>query len=272
MFVRKLVFSMVANNSGFLTRYNGPLFRAAFLKILRERNPSLAKKIHDSGERKPYSLVSLRPAFSDRSSITKRNEYRVKPGDGFLCSVTFFDKTILENAIHALMGSLDWSVNIGKVNFSIGNIDVQSLDLLELFQKGTNVNKVQLSLNSPTYFKTTDGAAGVEFFPRPRIVYGFLFNQWDEFSEETDPIPPTDFTDWTKQKIKVSSFKIRTVASHVMKGIPLSGTIGWVRFEWEEKAPYNQWAYMLLKFAEFSNLGAARTAGYGEVQVKDFEK
>jgi len=267
MKIKSLVFHLTAENNGFLHKYNGPLMRAAFLKIIQNQNPSLADNLHDTDKRSPYYITSLKPSpFINVKTGKNRKEYQVRTGQKYFSKINVLEEDVFKTLISGLFTDSNLKkIRIGNIYFSIDNIEVNSYGLDDLLKK--DVTNVKISFNSPTFFKTTDGAAGIEYFPRPTTIFKFIVNQWNSFPVEEKHMPPTDFLDWIRKNVKISSFKIRTDSSHVMKKVPIMGTIGWVKYSWKNEENISKWIPILLKYAELTGLGGLRTAGYGEIEV-----
>ena len=267
MIGKRIVFTFLAKNDGYLNLYNGPLFRAAFLKYLHSFNPSLANTLHDSNERKPYFLTALRPQKGQLARVGRRRDYAVKVGQRFVTMLTILDNKLLSIFLQAITTNPSWQIQIGHMTFITEKIHVINEDLGKYLTLDAPAQAAFISFKSPTFFRSSEEPKNTEYFPKPVVLLKFLSNHWNAFSGKKDPKPPSDFLDWIRENVRISSFNLRTYSSHVMKKQPITGTIGWVKYVFSSDNSLGRWVCFLLKFGELAGVGAARTGGYGEIKV-----
>ena len=107
-------------------------------------------------------------------------------------------------------------------------------------------------------------------FPDPRYLYGNLANIWNSCMGEIVKVDKEALVGWVSDHLSVSGYNLRTRTQYISKGAMKIGFTGWANYqlstkETDEKS-YAAWVHALSKFAEFSNVGGGRTAGFGCVR------
>ena len=73
--------------------FSGAIVRAAVLNFIKENDLELSSKLHESNERRPYALNTIRKVAGTKSR-TQRGEMIIKNGDTIQFSIKVFSKLI----------------------------------------------------------------------------------------------------------------------------------------------------------------------------------
>ncbi|MEM2094545.1 MAG: CRISPR-associated endoribonuclease Cas6 [Candidatus Bathyarchaeia archaeon] len=243
-----------------LPRFTGYVSRGLLLHMLKRVDPGIAQRLHEPDKMKPYSVTRL--MFRSRGKTPEG--YVVDPS--YPCSVAF---RFLDDAYaRALLGYFTEmaEVTILDTTCRIASIAVHAKDYREIEAEAKPLRSFTLVFESPTYLSSM-GASYRCLFPEPVRLFSNLMRLWSCFSTSRRYTKEEHATykDWLGKHIGVSQYRLKTVFAHMRKK-KAPGFQGWVTYEMDRNDDWNKVTIMLAQFAQYSNTGGNRTAGFGETR------
>ncbi len=245
--------------------FTGVALRAAFLSLLRQNDPSLSTKIHDPSSVQSYAL---RPFEFD-------SDFKTHFSQGALYSfgVNLLNSNEYGDVLRHILMNRDLLFKVYHQNVVVTQIDIKSQipDALMLqWTKGAIENEmVRLALRFKTPTQLSQyGSERACLLPVPERVFPSLLRVWNTVSGATKIERVTDYRDWVEQNVSVSRHRIRTTEIELGRERPFVGFIGDVVYNvWNASEPFGRLTVGLAHFAELSNVGKNRTAGFGMVRL-----
>jgi len=267
---------LIVKNNARLPPFTGHLLRAAVLKLIDNNCPVLAEKLHKDNELRPYSLsplLSFRGKFlrtKSRGEIELTADYKVKFRLGLLTT------DIAEQILSINLREEKLTITLAKGEFLIESIQMTKLAPESLLtESATKPNKFQLSFLTPTYLAIKKCPFPMRF-PDPRYLYSNLANIWNSTLGEKVKVDQEALLEWVNENVSITGYNLRTRTQYISKGAMKIGFTGWVNYQLNPKNAdeknYATWIHALSKFAEFSNVGGGRTAGFGCVKYRPKEE
>lgn len=132
-------------------------------------------------------------------------------------------------------------------------------------QAGRLPPRIQLSFNSPTFFKSTQ-TASVTPFLSPQLVFASLAAHWRACSQLEIPAL---FLEYIKTSIQTLEDDLELVEVNDGR-IPRCGSVGSVTYQAANpRSPYWLFAHILARFAFFSGVGKGTASGFGQCMLID---
>lgn len=184
MLIGAVVLKIRALNKAKLPASHGRLLHAALLNIVRDRDPELSSRMHDSEINNfSNSLLRLSVAMEGMS-------YQIEKDDEAYWRIGVIGERLLQLLWKLPQGLV---VRIGAVDFCIAavfrsekkNEPVSCIDTATLQQNIVNMPPVRyltISFLAPTTFA---GEHGAYPWPLPRLLFASLADRWNMFSEDT---------------------------------------------------------------------------------------
>ncbi len=252
----------MANTEGVLPPFIGHLFRAAFLDLIKSQNITLAKKLHDTSNIRPYCVGALFSKDLRRKRITGAIE--IKEGTTFTMPMSFFDQELVNLLINIFFSDKPLRVQLNDVFFSLVNIQINRCTYQELVEAAKKVTRFGFSFVTPTQFSLI----GVKFpliFPEPRLLFSNLANLWNKYAPETK-VDVDQLHSFVSNNVYARDYDLVTREVNLGKGIPFVGCTGRCSYVVRNSEdPYALWLDVLGNFGEYSNVGIKRTAGLGVI-------
>ena len=119
----------------------------------------------------------------------------------------------------------------------------------------------------PYYFASL-GSGYHWMFPDASKGFSGLMRCWNLFSDGRlfGKEKYVAYREWLGKNVGVSEYDLWTRLA-VMQRKKAKGFVGWVTYEKDKECEWNKIMYMLVKFAEYANVGGNRTGGFGVVRA-----
>lgn len=233
--------------------------------MLHHVDPGLAAELHEPDVPKPYSVTGL----YFRSKGRMGDGYILDPAYPCIFKIRFLNDRHAQKALQYFQAKS--TIIIADTTFRVASIGIRSETYRDLIERATpNVDAFRLVFKSPTYLAVR-GASFHHLFPEPRRLFLSLAKLWN-YNATGEEIEDTDaYAKWLKLNLGVSGYALET--KFVQAGRKeLIGFMGWTNYRIKEKDEWGKVTCALAKFAEYSNIGANRTGGFGvtkhEAKVK----
>ncbi len=258
----KLIFKITATKEAYYPTFTGHILRGAILSIINEEKPTIAEILHESNKMRPYSIA---PLSYQEIRWTKRGEVHIIPGDSMSFQLNIFDKSIEYLILQIFESKEIFQLKLFQDPFLIEKIEVIKNEFSDLLSFEKKLEKFRFKFLTPTYFSIRKQKFPLRF-PDPRYLFANLSRIWNNFNKDIQ-INEEMFHEWVSNSISVTGYNLETSTLNISKGIPKIGFKGWVNYKiYSEEKKYQMWIDVLAKFAEFSNIGGGRTAGFGCVK------
>jgi len=253
---------MYAEKPVVLPFFTGHVARGLLLHVVRTVDPSASGLLHELNVSKPYSVTPLK--FKSKA----RNEQGYVLDPAFPCRVSF---RFLKDEYGTYMLSFfqkQNSVLVFDTIFHIASLNVKCKSYEDLEKEAEAADALRLSFRSPTYFASL-GSSYHWMFPDAVKVFSGLMRCWSLFSDcrRFGKEEHLAYREWLGKNVGVSEYELWTKLA-VMKTKKATGFVGWVTYELKDKeSDWNKVTCMLIKFAEYANVGGNRTGGFGVVRL-----
>lgn len=256
---------------------------AAFLDILRAVDPEVAKVLHASGERKPFTVAPLTGLEGRR---VEEGQIPVRPGDALWLRFTLLDERLFQTFVRCfLMGPERPVIRLGRVELGVAEVlatpgshpwagYTSAQELLERWHKRAMGGKdnpgyvFEFECASPTAF-SLGGPWGkrMEVLPMPRLFFGSLATTWDTWFREVFVMSPRDVRDYVAETMVVSRMKLETRMFQCRQYLQV-GAGGMLTYELLDYADEGMARSLntLADFAFYAGVGYKTTMGMGQVR------
>ncbi len=258
----KITLQLNAQRDFRMPRFTGHVARAMALHMIRMADPARALALHQLDVLKPFTVEPL---------YFKSKE---KYADGYLadCSspcrmvVKVLDDSIVQDFVACV--SSPGIAMIRDCEMQIGEIRVEQRGYGELGGRfgaeigGEGLLKFGIRFETPTLFAMKD-ARYYSLFPEPELALMNLLRVWNKFSgKRASKDEISAFRGWVRRRVGVVGYELSVQRIMVERAKARSGFTGWVKYEMADRE-YAGRVAELLDFAEYSNIGKDRTAGFG---------
>jgi CRISPR-associated endoribonuclease Cas6 len=253
---------MYAEKPVVLPFFTGHVSRGLLLHFIRQVDPAASGLLHELNVSKPYSVTPLR--FKSRNRA--EDGYVLDPL--FPCKVSF---RFLKDEYSAYLLSFFQKQNTALVFdtvFQIASMSINCKSYADLEREAQAVDGFTLDFRTPTYLANLNSSYHW-MFPDPVKVFCSLMRCWNQFSDERrfSKEEYVAYKDWLLKNVGVSRYELRTRMA-AMRDKKATGFTGYVTYELGDKeSPWKGTTFMLARYAEFSNVGGNKTAGYGQTKV-----
>ena len=245
--------------------FTGQIIRGAILKLIANHDQKLADKLHEGNKVRPYSVSTIM-GEKNRLNRTRRGEIIVKEGSMFKFRMGILSSDLAERMIKITLQKSEMKVQLADGVFKISSFEIKRKNVKELLnidkQPPTNL---ELSFITPTYFNISRQEFPLRF-PDPRYLFMNLATLWNSFIEEKILVDQEELFSWLENHISINYYNLSTHSVYIAKNTPKIGFKGKVCYQLSGEQSYQRWVHALAQFAEFSNVGANRTAGLGCVR------
>jgi len=255
--VTELEVKTYAEKSTKMPLFTGYVARGLALHIINRVNPALSQNLHEPNAIKPYSVTPL--YFRSTKKLT--DGYWLDPSSPCVLKVRFLDDNVAKNAIDYF--SSNESLMIFDTTFKIASLTVRSED----FTKVPATNLFQVHFDTLTHLAKI-GSKFDQVFPEPLSVFPNLMRVWDScMHEKFGKEIHEKYKEWMERNVTVSAYDLHTLT---VRGKSMKiGFVGWCAYRIDDSSENSQFRLItnkLAKFAEYSNIGMERTAGFGVVK------
>lgn len=253
--------SVLSQEDTVIPSHSGSIVRGAFLNLISTIDYSLADKLHNGNNVRPYSVESIKK-ISGEYIKNRRNDLIVKKGELLKLKLKVLDSDILRALIeHFMQSSLPKIDLVGK-EYVISDL-VYNIKRVELKKRAF---KLKVNFLSPTYFSMISREDSM-YFPEPKYLFMNLAKLWNLYNKEVF-IPEKQFYEWLDKNARINDYSTRTKRVYIGKSTPIKGFQGWAVYRFLEEENFLPWIHVLAKFGELSNVGGSRTAGFGVMRAK----
>ena len=264
--------------------FSGFISRSIFYELLKLYDEHYAESLHSSKRLSPFSSW---PLFSLTSGNLKFVYKRLSEPVVY-ARINVLEQRLSDILVKAVASGLT-EVKCVNVSLPIIGVSVSWVNFKDLVSRVNPIERFSLSFRTPCYFRATSRAISEVFpsktrvvkskgvyrflpLPIPVLIFRNLVRIWRSFSDES--LDYEGFMKWVEYGgIAISGFPkgIKTVRVYEQSNVKkwAVGFIGVVRFHLPEDTYSEKYAVMadtLLRFAEYSNVGGNRTAGFGVVK------
>jgi len=270
--------------------FSGFTSRGIFYELVRLHDEEYAQALHSSKRLSPFSTW---PLFSVRNGRL-RFAYKRLEGPTAYARINVLDPGLSNVVIGVITSGLS-EIRCVKESLPIAEVSVEQVDFRDLVSRASPVKAFSVNFMTPCYFRATPRTMSEVFpsktrragdtgpyrflpLPVPTLIFRSLVRIWRAFSDR--PLSYKGFLEWVEAGgVAISGFPkgIRTIRvyEHPTTNKWAVGFLGTVRFSIPEDTYSEKYAAIvdiLLRFAEYSNVGGNRTAGFGVIKYKPMAK
>jgi|SRR5579875_34521 CRISPR-associated endoribonuclease Cas6 len=268
----------------------GPHIQAAFLDLVRQLDPALAKDLHTPNQRRPYTLGMLQgfntlTVEQQIAALNHGETLTVSPGQVYWLRMTMLDDTVLDTFMRALLWKAQGLIFcIGETPFAVsrivtrpetpgqGSAWVASSSFTALHHLAEARASYHFEFHSPTVFSLGNRTWGkyLHLFPEPANVFESLAMQWEQFAPQSlrlaaDQLTPRTIGQWCAENVVASRYTLTTchLSARRFGQVGFQGTILY-DVKGKRHAPEARWLSTLARFAFFSGVGYKTAMGMGQ--------
>ena len=256
--------------------FSGYAVRGIFFDLIKSVDEKMAEKLHSSKDIAPYSVTPVE--FVESGRIVYRECGPMKGR---------FKITVMKDEISEILR--DAIISKDSINFVnrkaiITEISVREFDFRSFLENAKSVRKFSIKFRTPCYFRLLSSKEGRRRgqyraypLPDPAFLLRSVLRLWNSFS---DVKIEEKFVEWVDDGgVSISGFPkgIKTVRvyEHPTTNKWNVGFIGRVHYSLPDDSYNPKFSLIvdaLMSFAEISNVGGNRTAGFGVVEYRRAEE
>lgn len=265
--------------------FSGFASRGIFYEMLKSSNADMASLLHSGGELAPYSMTPIL-ASGERGL---RVVYRRLPVCVANLRICLLEHELSKALTKAFLSGYP-RIRLIDEEVPLIGISVSTTDFSEFLKDARPIKRFAIRFKTPCFFRGTpiamfpstlkssaQPAKRLYPLPLPVLMFRNLTRLWKAFSNK--PIGYSRFLSWIGAGgVAISGFPkgIKTVRvyEHPDTNKWVVGFVGTVHFVLPDDLYSKHHARTvdaLLRFAEYSNVGGNRTAGFGVVDYKSVE-
>ena len=270
--------------------FSGFSSRGLFYELVKRADESYAEDLHSSKRLAPFSTSPIIRLSPGGPKIV----YRALPQDS-MCMIRFvvFDEELTKMVLDSLLRGNE-SLKLLDAEMNVVDVSVSHVEYSEFLEKASPVKRMVVEFITPTFFRFSPLLASTIFpskkpaggvsrsriekarrfypVPEPMLMMRSLVRLWRSFANK--PFNYSDYLSWiSSMGVSLAGYprgiRTRRLYEHVTTKKFVVGFVGSVNFSVPEDLYIKKWARItdaLLKFAEYSNVGGGRTAGFGMVR------
>lgn len=284
--VVKYVIKFFIDKKIFFQSFSGFSIRGFFYNILKKYDESLALRIHKSKGLAPFSTT---PIFIYNKNL-KIVYKKIESPSPYLIGFSLLDSELARIFRDIIPMKLE-NIELGNEKYKILEININDISFKDLIEKAKVIKNFSITFITPTYLRTTpkqkksqennesfDNSIISPYryypFPDPILMFKNIVRIWRHFSNY--PFNYKKYLEWIELGgVIISGFPegIRTIRvyEHPTSNKWCVGFIGKIFFNLPDdtyKKDMAQITDALLRFAEYSNVGGNRTAGFGVIKYE----
>jgi len=266
--------------------YSGFASRGIFFELLRSHDEDLASLLHSAARLAPYSTTPILASYKGQLRVV----YKRLPTCLAQLRICLLEHELSKAFLDAIISG-PAKLRLLNEEVPLTQISVGVVDFRELVKEARPVVRFSIHFRTPCFFRETPryveiplrsgqvirltlGAKRLVPLPIPELMFRNLVRLWRAFSDR--PFNYEGFLAWVRMGgVALAGFPsgIRTVRvyEHPDANKWAVGFVGTVRFALPEDTYSRSKAKMvdaLLRFAEYSNVGGNRTAGFGVIDYR----
>jgi CRISPR-associated endoribonuclease Cas6 len=275
----------------FFQSFSGFSVRGFFYNILKNYDESLAIKIHRN---KGLASFSTTPIFIYNKNLKVVYE-KIENASSCLIWFSLLDSELAKIFKDAILSMRLENIVLGSEKYKTIEINVNHISFKDMIKKAKVIKTFSITFITPTYFRITPRQKKLSknrklsinsmispyrfyLFPDPVLMFRNIVRIWRHFSNY--PFNYEKYLEWIESGgVAISGFpkgiKTIRVYEHPTLNKWCVGFTGKVFFDLPSdtyKKDMAQLTDALLKFAEFSNVGGNRTAGFGVIKYEAKEE
>ncbi len=269
--------------------FSGFASRGIFFEMLKGYDSDMAYLLHSSGGLAPYSTT---PILAD-DGRGLRIVYRSLPACVANLRICLLEHELSKAFLELLISDCP-RIRLLDQDVPLTGISVDVVGFPDLLKEARPVRRFAVRFKTPCFFRRTPITAFLAFpstlrlppplsvkrfypLPEPVLMFRQLVRLWRAFS--TKPFDYIRFLGWVEAGgVAISGFPkgLRTIRvyEHPDSNKWAVGFVGTAYFNLPEDLYSRRYARIvdaLLRFAEYSNVGGNRTAGFGVVDYRPVE-
>lgn len=224
--------------------------------MLRSVNPSVSQDLHKPNVIKPYSVTPL----YFKSSKKFVDGYEMDTSAPCIFKIRLLDDNMAKDVMNFLASNE--SIFIIDTMFKTASIIIKTED----FTKVPDIKILRIDFATPTHLSNIRSKFDT-LFPEPTSVFPNLMRIWDScMPDKFGKDIHTKYKAWIEKNVTISAYDLHTLTVFSGKSMKI-GFIGWSNYRiYDDKSEFSLTTNKLAKFAEYSNVGMERTAGFGVVR------
>lgn len=249
-----------AEKEVFLPLFTGHIARGLLLHMLQQVNPAISIHLHEPNVPKPYSVT---PLYFKSKSKTKEG-YTLDPAFPCRLKMRFLEDEYVPEMLKYF--NQKSTILIFDTFFHISSLSISIKEYATIIKESKNIEAFRLYFKTPTYLASL-GAGFHCLFPDPQKVFLSLMRLWNQYSttKKHTEEEVKKYRDWLVENLGVTQHKLQTQLV-IMKVKKVTGFMGWTTYKMKKMDTWNKTTSILARFAEYSNVGGNRTAGFGVVK------
>ncbi|MHA1769310.1 MAG: CRISPR system precrRNA processing endoribonuclease RAMP protein Cas6 [Candidatus Thorarchaeota archaeon] len=248
--------------------FSGVPLRAAFLNLLRSYDRDLSAQVHGEAGPRAYSIDPFR--------CNTRFQTHFEQGEEYDFGVNIFSPSRFQGMLRNIAMTRNHKMRILHYGFSLRRVDMQQMTAKSLMEQwlaerpdsGNRPLRMRFHFRTPTQFSSF-GSDRAYLLPTPEKIFSSLLKVWRTMEQSVTVERSGAYRDWITENVFVSGHRLQTVRVPLGRGRSLMGFVGNVEYSMEPSDdPLANLTYCLARFAELSNIGKNRSAGFGKVEVE----
>lgn len=269
-----LVIRLIAEKTGPLRKTQGHLAHGAFLDMLRQADPNVAKTVHDMHGRKPFTISPLEGFGHGR-----KGQIEINAGQEGWLRITLLDARLFHTfTSYFLQGDNRPTIHLDGAPFHISEVLGTSgshqlagvTSLRQLQDQWSDIDlqgdhrTIALHFRTPTAFSLRgSGFRHMHVLPDSALVFGQLAGYWDRLSRNNTQEATTEEAEMSAA---VARHDIKTHAYQFKQGVQIgfTGRVTYKILDTENETLIRH-LNRLADLAFFTGLGYKTTMGMGQV-------
>lgn len=275
--------------------FSGFASRGLFYSLVRQVDERCAESLHSSRRLAPFAATPVLCLGEGGLRVV----YRALRA-GSMCMVRFvvFDDKLAQTVLKALVHRCE-PLRLLDVEMRVVEVSVSQEKYSKFLESAEPVKRMSVDFLTPTFFRFSPLIASAAFpskrpaggvsrsrvkearrfhpLPEPVLMMRSLMRIWRTFSDKS--FNYSGYLSWiSSMGVSLAGYpkgiKTKRLYEHVTTKKFIVGFTGSVNFTVPEDLHVKKWAKItdiLLKFAEYSNVGGGRTAGLGMVKYSPKE-
>lgn len=247
--------------------FSGVPLRAAFLSLLRDHDHDLSSQVHGQSGPRSYSIDPFR--------CDARFRTHFKQGEEYDFGVHLFRPSLFQGMLREIALKRNHDIRILHRNFALRRVDMQQTSSESLMDQWLEEKpgdhdqplKMRFHFKTPTQFSSF-GTDYAYLLPTPEKLFSGALKVWKSLEQCMTPELSGPYRDWITSNVFVSGHRLQTVKVPLGRKRSILGFVGDAEYTMRQSDEFlANLTYCLARFAELSNVGKGRSAGFGKVCV-----
>ncbi len=273
-----------------LNKFSGFESRRIFYNVIKLANEKLANELHESKKLSPFSSTPIYTLLNEKMEIVNR---KLTPNKIYTMRYTILSKKLCNLIAEIIWKDIFNKQKIKNEIIEIIDFKIKSIDYVDLYKNSEPIKYFLVNFLTPTYFRVSPYILAMisknvknQIFPleylkriyryyplpNPSLLIRNIVRIWKQYSNYHFDYDM--YKAWVSLfGVTVSGYRrgIKTYRAYERKSTNrwVEGFRGIVAYYVPDDLLNKEYAKitdMLLKFAEFTNVGGGRTAGFGMIK------